>query len=118
MYSGDNWDRFGWAVFIAGGYLPVLPSNINKNLLKAAAEMKPDSEAGNYVLAGEKGLIAYAGEGKTTLDLSKWKGQFKVKYINTENGNLLKSKKNIKAGGRVNLTLPDHSGVVWLTKKG
>jgi hypothetical protein len=54
VYSGDSYDQFGWAAFIAGGSLPVLPPNTNKDFLKAAENMKPNSEIGTYVLAGEK----------------------------------------------------------------
>jgi hypothetical protein len=116
IYSGDSYDQFGWAAFIAGGSLPVLPANTNKDLLKAAENMKPNSEIGPYVLAGEKGLIAYAGEGKITLNLSKWNGNFQVKYIDIKDGNVVKTIKNIKAGKTIDLTLPGGAGIIWLTK--
>ena len=40
-YSGDSYPEFGIAVFMAGGSLAVLPDNFDKELLKAAAGMKP-----------------------------------------------------------------------------
>jgi hypothetical protein len=116
MYSGDSYDQFGWAAFIAGGSLPVLPANTNKDLLKAAENMKPNSEIGTYVLAGDNGLIAYSSEGKITLNLSKWNGNFQVKYIDIKDGNVVKTTKNIKAGKTIDLTLPGGAGIIWLTK--
>lgn len=116
VYSGDSYDQFGWAAFIAGGSLPILPPNTNKDFLKAAKNMKPNSEIGTYVLAGDKGLIAYTSEGKVTLNLGKWSGRFDVKCIDIKNGNVIKTIKNIKAGKTIDLTLSGGADIVWLTR--
>jgi hypothetical protein len=78
--------------------------------------MKPNSEIGTYVLAGDKALIAYTSEGKVTLNLGKWSGRFDVKYIDIKNGNVVKTTKNIKAGKTIDLTFPGGAGIVWLTR--
>jgi hypothetical protein len=41
IYSGVSYPEFGMAAFMAGGSLPVLSNNIDKELIKAAAGMKP-----------------------------------------------------------------------------
>ena len=116
IYSGDSYDHFGWAAFMAGGSLPVLPAATDKDFLKAALAMKPVDGIGKYVLASVNALIAYTDEGTVRLDLSKFKGKFKVRYINTDNGKLLPDQTNIKAGNMVTITMPANSGIVWLTK--
>ena len=61
MYSGDSYPEFGWAVFMAGGSLAVLPKDIDKELLKAAVGMKPvvSSSKNEYVLSDGKSSIVY-----------------------------------------------------------
>jgi hypothetical protein len=61
VYSGDSYPEFGMAVFMAGGSLPVLSKDIDKNLLKAAIGMKPvrSSNKNEYVLSDGKNSIVY-----------------------------------------------------------
>ncbi|MES2847740.1 MAG: DUF6298 domain-containing protein, partial [Bacteroidota bacterium] len=66
VYSGDNYPEFGMAVLMAGGSLPVLPVNVDTEILKAAAGMKPvDSVNKNeYMLSDGKNKIVYNIETK------------------------------------------------------
>jgi hypothetical protein len=65
MYSGDSYVEFGMAVFMAGGSLPVLPADIDKEILKIATGMKPAASAnGEYVLTDGKRKIVYNTETK------------------------------------------------------
>jgi len=41
IYSGDSYDHFGWAAFLGGGSLAVLPATTDKTFLMAASMMKP-----------------------------------------------------------------------------
>jgi hypothetical protein len=60
MYSGDSYTEFGIAVLMAGGSLPVLPADIDKEILKAATAMKSAaSDNGEYVLSDGKRKIIY-----------------------------------------------------------
>ncbi len=60
MYSGDSYSEFGMAVLMAGGSLPVLPSEIDKEILKAAAGMKPTALTNEeYMLTDGKRKIVY-----------------------------------------------------------
>jgi hypothetical protein len=64
IYSGDSYPEFGMAAFMAGGSLPVLPNSMEKELIKAAAGMKPvDSPNKNeYILSDGKNNIIYNAE--------------------------------------------------------
>jgi hypothetical protein len=64
IYSGDSYPEFGMAAFMAGGSLPVLPNSMEKELIKAAAGMKPvDSPNKNeYILSDGKNNIIYTAE--------------------------------------------------------
>ncbi|MEP6748357.1 MAG: DUF6298 domain-containing protein, partial [Bacteroidota bacterium] len=87
VYSGDSYPEFGWAAFIAGGSLPVLPAETDKNFIAAATVMKPVNDIGKYTLAGNNGVIAYAENSKSIeLDLTGMKGSFKLRFINMRDG--------------------------------
>jgi len=60
LFSADGFDHVGWAVFIAGGSLPVLPATTDKDLLAAAGSMHP-ADAKDVCALGNatKGYIAY-----------------------------------------------------------
>ena len=116
IYSGDSYDHLGWAAFIAGGSLPVLPASTDKKFLTAASMMKPIDGIGKYVLSSNNGLIAYADESTIQLDLSNLKGRFKVTYINTNDGTLMQKEMSVEAGKKVTITLPSDAAIVWLTK--
>jgi hypothetical protein len=61
VYSGDSYPEFGMAVFMAGGSLPVLSQDIDKEILKAAVTMKPvtSSNKNEYILSNGKNNIVY-----------------------------------------------------------
>ncbi|TAG99892.1 MAG: hypothetical protein EAZ16_14640, partial [Sphingobacteriales bacterium] len=57
---GDSYPEFGMAVLMAGGSLPVLPADMDKEVLKIAIGMKPAALAnGAYVLTNGKKKIVY-----------------------------------------------------------
>jgi hypothetical protein len=66
VYSGDSYPEFGMAVFMAGGSLAVLPNDLDKELLKATAGMKPvvSSNKNEYMLSNGKSSIVYNSETK------------------------------------------------------
>ena len=49
MYSENGWDRFGWAIFMAGGSMANIPPIENEKFLIDAATMKPVDLPGNPV---------------------------------------------------------------------
>lgn len=117
VYSGDSYPEFGWAVFIAGGSLPVLPATTDKDLLAAAISMKPVNDAGKYVLASSNGLIAYAGnEAKLELDLSGLNGKFTLKFVSTKDGTVNGDNTSMEGGKKLTINVPANTGIVWLMK--
>jgi hypothetical protein len=67
LYSGDSYTEFGMAVLMAGGSLPVLPADTDKEILKTAAGMKPAAAVnGEYILTDGKKKIVYNSNTKKT----------------------------------------------------
>ncbi|MFY7839083.1 MAG: DUF6298 domain-containing protein, partial [Lacibacter sp.] len=64
MYSGDNYAEFSMASFMAGGSMPVFSREVDRELLKAAATMKPvtSANANEYILSDGKNSIIYNSE--------------------------------------------------------
>lgn len=110
IYSGDSFDSFGWAIFMAGGSLSNI-QGFNSSFLSRAATMSPFLPAGRsakqYGLADEgKAYILYnASTEAIELDLSKASGKFSLKVMNAKNGQLLKEEKiNAKGISKINKT--------------
>ncbi len=118
IYSGNSYPAFGWAVFMAGGSLPVLPASTDKLFLSTAATMQPVDKIGNYVLANNNGLITFTGnETSIKLDLSNRKGNYKVKFVSVKEGTVSDKEKTIEGGKKINIDLPNDTGIVWLMKE-
>ncbi|SDJ07789.1 hypothetical protein SAMN04487898_101252 [Pedobacter sp. ok626] len=121
MYSGDSYDSFGWAIFMAGGSLSDIPG-FNNALLSATAGMKPvamtGKSIGQYALANSGKAYVYYNSSATSLkvDLSNASGNFTAKYINPRNGALVNEEKF--KGGSI-IELKKHSSgeeVVFINK--
>jgi hypothetical protein len=117
MYSSEGADQFGWAVFMGKGSLPALPQNTSIDLLKAAATMQTSESVGAIALSNANGLIAYAGSDKQIhLNLSTFKGLFKVRFVNLTNGQIIDESQFVEGGKEVDIHLPQNAGIVWCTK--
>ncbi|WP_346238622.1 DUF6298 domain-containing protein [Niabella insulamsoli] len=117
MYSGDGYDRYGWAVFIAGGSLPALPQKVDQEFLKAAAKMQPSEKVSPYALAGKEGMILYVEQGgPASVDLSAMPGEFTVRFIDDATGALISEKKSISGGAKTQITFPPNARLAWLTR--
>jgi hypothetical protein len=116
MYSGDGYDQYGWAAFMAGGSMPVIPK-VDEQFLDAASKMLPVASSDKtMMLAGKDGYIVYASGSPTSLDLSKSIGAYKATWINTKEGREIKLE-TIEGGQNVQLTNPQNgAAVVWLHK--
>lgn len=64
VYSGDSYTWFGMAVLMAGGSLPVLPDDIDKEIIKGISAMKPvaSNSKNEYLLSDGKSIIIYNAE--------------------------------------------------------
>ncbi|MCH5597787.1 DUF6298 domain-containing protein [Niabella ginsengisoli] len=118
MYSADGSDRFGWAVFMAGGSLPVVPKNIDRDFAKATVGMNPAPKLGKYAVAGKDGIIIYCDNesSKLSLSLTDFPGNFTLYFIDPKTGEKRDFKKSIAGGKTVNIDLPNRGAIIWLTK--
>jgi len=79
--------------------------------------MKPVNEPGKYVLSGNNGLIAYAGNDKTLqLNLTGIKGSFRLKFVTLADGTVTDNHTVVEGGKKVNIDMQRGSGIVWLER--
>ena len=119
IYSADSYDSFGWAVFMAGGSLPVLPATTNAALLQSAATMIPAKMEGTkWALRNDKGeFIIYTNDVNVTADFDKTKSKFLVQWIDPKTGQVVS--KEEKTGGEKKLQLQSPQAgeiILWVTK--
>lgn len=117
MYSGDGYDQYGWAAFMAGGSMPVIPAVAAKGFTEAASKMQTvnssESKPGQWMLGDkENGFIIYSNsKNESEIDMNGMKGAWEVIKINPSNGSTLSEEKlreNVKIGsGQV---------VIWITR--
>jgi hypothetical protein len=122
MYSGDSYENFGWASFMAGGSLANIPVMADGAFITAAAAMRPvdsSSSKGQYTLADAgKGYIIYSNHSDNIqIDLTNAAGTFKVKWFDAGNGSALGKEEKIKGGKTVTLkNAKQGSVVVWIRR--
>ncbi|MCD2423072.1 DUF6298 domain-containing protein [Niabella pedocola] len=116
MYSADGADKFGWAVFMAGGSLPLLPATADRELLKAAAAMHPTASDG-FVLQSAKGMIVYATQGnKVPVDLKGIIGKVTLHYFSAKTGQVIKTEPFTATGTVQSFELPEGAALLWISK--
>ncbi|MFL5739410.1 MAG: DUF6298 domain-containing protein [Flavisolibacter sp.] len=116
MYSGDSYDEFGWAVFMATGSMAVLPS-LPQEFLDDASSMHTVQTSSNkqWVLTNGKGYIVYCSS-NDPIRLNLSNGTFKVNWIDPKTGKL-SSVKEI-SGGAQEFSPPQQSpAVLWISSK-
>lgn len=117
MYSSEGADRFGWAIFIAGGSMPALPEGTDQEFLRAAATMKPSDKAGDYALVGKEGIIVMSDNKQVvTVDLSAHPGHYNANFIDLASGRLIPGSQTVTAGKAVTIELPKQGAILWLKK--
>lgn len=122
MYSGDGFDAFGWAAFMAGGSLCAIPA-VDTNFLKAASGTLPvdttAGESGCYWLAQQgKNYILYS-TGVTaapSLNLTGVQGSFILRWIDPRSGKAVAREEKLKAGSVVPLKAPQGQVIAWISK--
>ncbi len=122
LFSADGFDHVGWAVFIAGGSLPVLPATTDKQFLKAASNMKPVDLPGNpnsqWALGNTaKGYIVYnAADNAIHLDLAA-NANYKAQWIDAKTGQVLPGEQQVKGGSAVEIKNSKAGmSILWLTR--
>lgn len=119
LFSADGYDHFGWAVFMAGGSLPVLPSGTDSGFLTAASSMKsialPGAPKDQCALGSAKGYIVYnSSDNAIRLDLPA--GGYKTQWIDPQTGKAATGEQ-IKGGNGVEIKSPKAgTAILWLTR--
>jgi hypothetical protein len=117
MYSGDGYDQYGWAAFMAGGSMAAIPA-MDPQFLTEASAMKPLASTGNqYVLANEsKGYIVYSEGTKTSINL---KGStYQVRWISPRDGKVIKEDADVRGAQVIELASPQGgASILWLSSK-
>lgn len=123
IYNADSYDAYGWAVFIGGGSLAVVPRVADAAFATDASAMKPIELAGKpkgqYALGGDaKGFIVYS-DGSSSIDLDlKQAGTYTIRWINPKNGQVIKADETVAGGKNVELKAPNGGAVVmWASRK-
>jgi len=86
MYSGDSYDEFGWAVFMATGSMAVLPL-LPQEFLNDASSMKivNSNSDKQWALSNGKEYIVYS-ESSDPIRISLSTGTYKIDWIDPRTG--------------------------------
>ncbi len=117
VYSGDNYDHFGWAVFMAGGSMAVLPQ-LPDAFLCDVVTMRPvnGAEKKQWILSNGKGFIVYtSGNEPIKLDLSQ--GKFVFSWIDPDTGKFSSDDKEIDGGRVQQFSAIKFPAVLWIRSK-
>lgn len=117
MYSSDGFDQFGWAVFMAGGSLPVVPA-LSDNFLQDAATMLPVITTGkNYVLSNGRNFIIYKTNAALELPENNPSAIYQLTWIDTKTGQVIGTAKKFTTAALQAEQAPRSGDVVaWLTR--
>jgi hypothetical protein len=123
LFSADGYDHYGWAVFIAGGSLPALPAGTDKDLLTAAASMKPvdlpGKPKGQWALgSGGKNYIVYS-DGVNAVNFDPASNfSFKIQRVDIKTGKIIPGGEQTVNGGSVTFKDSDSGAAIfWITRK-
>lgn len=119
IYSANGYEKFGWAVFMAGGSLAVLPPIEDAQFLKEASLMQPatDTTQPDNLVLEEKGrrYIVYTHTGTAHLDLQGYTSRFRVVWMDPATGRKKGSSQVIKGGKSIRLKSPDNNAwILWV----
>jgi len=123
IYSGDSFDAFGWAAFMAGGSLANLPPVIiYPGFFISASGMLPlnsSNQDGQFLLSNQQNeyIIYFQKPGTIKVDLNKAPGSFIVRWIDSATGAILQKEEKISGGKFIELEAPKQGSVAWVTRK-
>jgi hypothetical protein len=116
MYSGDSYDEFGWAVFMATGSMAVLPV-LSQEFLSDASSMKVAESNSNkqWLLTNGKDYIVYSTS-NDPIKLNLANGTFKINWIDPKTGKL-SAEKEINGGIQEISPVQQSPVVLWIHAK-
>ena len=117
-FNAQNYPDLAWAVFMAGGSVPVLPAT-DKAFLRAAAQMKVEqTNHENYekLVNTDIGCIIYSHSG-SVIPVHLFPGMYRLNYINPTTGELAVIDKVLKIREVYDLdTLKRPNGIYWFER--
>ncbi|QJD98447.1 pectate lyase [Mucilaginibacter robiniae] len=121
LYSASGWDSNGWAVFMAGGSLPNLPKDLDKQLLTDATEMKVvnvPNATGQWALGNAaKGYIVYCNSTDNIHLAPEASAKYMVHWINPKTGLSMESSSQIQGNSINSLHAPAGGpSILWLQR--
>jgi hypothetical protein len=98
IYSGDSYDRYGWAVFMAGGSMAVLPV-LPKEFLEDASSMEsiPSNSKTQWMLGNGKNFIVYF-QGVEAVKLKLANSKYQPSWLDPSTGKVLSTEKELEGG--------------------
>ncbi len=118
IYNADSYDAYGWAVFMAGGSLAVVPTVANAGFAADASSMQAiDMPSGQFGLGSAKGYIVYSNNAPISLNL-KESGNYTIHWISPKDGKILKEDETVAGGKTVELKAPQGGAIImWAQHK-
>lgn len=117
-YYTQNYPDMAWAVFMAGGSIPILKIK-DKDFLKAAAQMDVKLvKSDNYkmLVKSGTGIIIYS-HSKSEIPIHLEHGKYILKYTDSNSEKMLTINKSIKGGKVFNLSVSQaNAGIYWFQK--
>ena len=118
IYSGDGYDQFGWAAFMAGGSMADIPY-VSQAFFQSASQMQSmdQSAKGQWGLVKKGiGYIIYSSSGSVNVDMSGWSGSYKAAWIDPKDGKEIKTE-TMDGGKNIEMKSgPGSPVVLWIYK--
>jgi hypothetical protein len=116
VYSGDSYDEFGWAVFMATGSMAVLPVLPQEFLNNASSMHIIDGNSNKqWILTNGKDYIVYSTS-SDPIKLNLANGTFKINWIDPRTGKL-STEKEINGGTQEISPAQQSPVVLWVSSK-
>lgn len=122
LYSFNNQEKLGWAVFMAGGSMPDIPVLPEQQMLHDAVMMEPvdikGMEKDQYAIGNDSiGYVLFNNTSKAVkTDLTRITG-IKIILIDPQSGSYINDKTKRKETGLTNIPNPFNAPVViWIRK--
>jgi hypothetical protein len=116
MYSGDSFEQFGWAVFMATGSMAVLPK-LPLQFLNDASSMKVvEANSDNQWILGNGNEYIVYSESRNPIKLNLPNGSYACSWIDPKTG-IISDEKKINGGMQEILPSQQSPVVLWVHTK-
>jgi len=117
IYSGDSYEQFGWAVFMAGGSLASLPP-LDENFLADASTMKPlrSDNKDQWILSNGKNFIVYAAK-NGSVKLNEELGNCSIIYMEPGSGRIIPRSVPEQIQGKEMIISQPTPVVIWIRER-